>query len=121
MSNTLLSISPAKFYEKVQNKHSFVLNVLANWCSDCTEQQINIQAFSNLMAENQLEVLQLTAQKENRVYIDADYQALIEQLGGHGYPRTILVLKGQIVSSDNVEVISLDDLTKLASTFKNLL
>jgi hypothetical protein len=121
MSNTLRSILPATFYEKVQNQHSFVLNVLASWCSDCTEQQINIQAFSNLMVENQLEVLQLTAQKEKGVYIDADHQALIEQLGGHGYPRTVLVLKGQIVSSDNVEVISENDLTKLANTFKNLL
>ena len=121
MSNTLLSILPATFYEKVKNKQSFVLNVLASWCSDCTEQQVNIQAFSNLMAENQLEVLQLTAQKEKGIYIDADHQTLIEALGGHGYPRTVLVLNGKVVSSDHVEVISESDLTKLAETFGNLL
>ena len=121
MSNTLTSILPVTFYEKIQSNQSFVLNILASWCSDCTAQQINIQRFADSMAEKQLEVLQLNVQIDKGGFIDSSHQMLTEQLGGHGFPRTILVLKGEIISSDNVEIISAQDLEILADTFKKQL
>lgn len=118
---TLRNITPSEFNDNIQQQNTFVLNILADWCSDCTAQQMNIIKFSELMAESELVVLQLVAQKEKGIFISLEHQILIEKLGGHGYPRTILVIEGDIVSSDNVEVITDKDLTILASTFKKLL
>ena len=65
--------------------------------------------------------MRLNVQIDKGVFIDSSHQMLTEQLGGHGFPRTILVLKGEIISSDNVEIISAQDLEILADTFKKQL
>ena len=118
MSNSLAVIEPSTFYEKVNQQHTFVLNIVATWCSDCTKQQENINSLVNILG---LPVLQLTAQHEKGIFIDQQYQDLIDELGGHGYPRTILVAAGKVLSTDNVEVIEEQDLINLANKFNILL
>jgi thiol:disulfide interchange protein len=117
---SIIHISPVEFEQKIQQKKSFVLNIVAAWCSDCTEQQPNIPAFEKAMNESQLDVFQLTAQHEKGLFVDNQHQRLIENLGGHGYPRTILILNGDVISSDNVEIISGHQLMILANKFKQL-
>jgi thiol-disulfide isomerase/thioredoxin len=115
------TISPFEFEQKIQQKKSFVLNVVANWCSDCTAQNDNIAAFSNLLAEDKLPVFQLVAQQEKGVFVDIDHLMLIESLGGHGYPRTVLIVKGNVISTNNVEIVSEQALMLLANDFRQLL
>lgn len=118
---SLINISPLEFDQKIQQKKSFVLNVVANWCSDCTDQKANISAFEKEMAECGLNVFQLTAQQEKGVFENIEHQRLIENLGGHGYPRTVLIVEGNVISSNNVEIISKQELMLLANNFKQLL
>jgi len=121
MSNDIHAINASDFNEKIQQKQSFILNVIATWCSDCTEQALSLQTFTNTMKESGLEVFTLIAQKEKRVFIDCNHEKLIIDLGGHGFPRTILIKEGEIISADNVEVITEQALATLAIEFKNLL
>jgi len=46
------------------------------------------------------------------------HKELTQLLGGHGYPRTVLIQKGKIIDADNVEVISEEALDKLAAKFE---
>jgi len=55
------------------------------------------------------------------VYIDQQHQDLVDEMGGHGYPRTILVIAGKVLSTNNVEVIKQQDLINLANKFNVLL
>lgn len=121
MSNNIITITASELDEKIKQKQSFILNVTATWCSDCTDQGINLQTFANTMATAEFAVFNLTAQKEKRVFIDSQYETLINKLGGHGFPRTILIKGGVILSADNVEVISELALIRLALKFKSLI
>jgi len=118
---SVINISPVEFEQKIQQKKSFVLNIVADWCSDCTDQKINIPVFEKEIAESHLNVFELSAQYEKGLFRDIEHQHLIENLGGHGYPRTVLIVKGKVISSDNVEVISEHALMLLAKNFKQLL
>lgn len=121
MSNNIITITASELDQKVKQKQSFILNVIATWCSDCTEQGGNMQIFVKAMAAAELEVFNLIAQKEKRVFIDSQYETLINKLGGHGFPRTILIKDGAMMSADNVEVISEQALATLAIKFKSLI
>ena len=121
MSNNLIAITESEFHKKIKQKQSFILNVVATWCSDCTEQALNLDAFSSSMAVSELAVFNLIAQKEKNVFIDAQYETLINQFGGHGFPRTILIKNGVVISADNVEVITEKALVSLATKFESLI
>ncbi|MEG3753620.1 thioredoxin domain-containing protein [Psychromonas arctica] len=120
MLNPIKMIKPDTFYEKIEQQDSFVLNIVASWCSDCTDQQNNISSLVDTL-DVKLPVLQLTAQNERGVFIDQQHQDLVDEMGGHGYPRTILVIAGKVLSTDNVEVIKQQDLINLANKFNVLL
>jgi len=120
MLNPIKIIKPDTFYEKIEQQDSFVLNIVASWCSDCTDQQNNISSLVDTL-DVKLPVLQLTAQNEKGVYIDQQHQDLVDEMGGHGYPRTILVIAGKVLSTNNVEVIKQQDLINLANKFNVLL
>ena len=120
MLNPIKMIKPDTFYEKIEQQDSFVLNIVASWCSDCTDQQNNISSLVDTL-DVKLPVLQLTVQNEKGVFIDQQHQDLVDEMGGHGYPRTILVIAGKVLSTDNVEVIKQQDLINLANKFNVLL
>ncbi|MDN2662069.1 periplasmic thioredoxin of cytochrome c-type biogenesis [Psychromonas sp. 14N.309.X.WAT.B.A12] len=120
MPNPITVIKPNMFYEKIEQQHSFVLNVVASWCSDCTQQQENINRLVDTL-DAKLAVFQLVAQKTKGAFIDQQHQDLVDELGGHGYPRTVLVIAGKVLSTDNVEVIKQQDLINLANKFNALL
>ncbi|MEL0628560.1 periplasmic thioredoxin of cytochrome c-type biogenesis [Psychromonas aquatilis] len=107
--------------KKVQSKQTFVLNIVANWCSDCTKQQESMPYFKNMLIEKEVAVYELVAQYEKGDFIDQRTKSLVEALGGHGYPRTILFVNGEAVSADNIEVIDKAELCALADNFLAML
>jgi len=118
MSLQLATLSVREFEQKILNKDSFILNVVATWCSDCTDQRLNLESFVAAVAEYNLSVFELIAQETKGEYISPEIGGLIEQFGGHGFPRTVLINKGNIISADNVEMISENALLQLANKFK---
>lgn len=118
MSLQLVTLDVSEFEQKISNKESFILNVVATWCSDCTDQRLNLESFVASVAEYDLSVFELTAQETKGEYISSEIAGMIEQFGGHGFPRTILIKKGNIISVDNVEIISEQALLQLAKKFK---
>lgn len=94
-----------------------VINLTASWCPDCTEQAENLAVFADAFAEKQVPCYTSAVQVEKRVYLSNEHQAFTDSLGGHGFPRTILVINGEVVDADNVEVISAPQLAELAKKF----
>lgn len=121
MTTNINNITPADVAKKRLAEETFVINVIANWCSDCSEQQKHLASLHDAMKGRNIEIFQLVAQQEKLVFLDAEHAQLVEQLGGHGYPRTVLVKNGIVVSSENVEVISEMQLTALALKFNDFL
>lgn len=98
-------------------QETLVINLTAKWCSDCTDQVKNLRSFSDALEQKQIDCYSLSVQTEKNIYLSLEHQAFTELLGGHGFPRTVLVIKGQIVDADNVEVISKDELKALSKVF----
>lgn len=107
----------AECNKKIQLKQTFVLNIVASWCSDCTAQQENIPYFKNKLIEKNIDVFELIAQHHKDDFVDHSTMLLVEKMGGHGYPRTILFVNGEAVSCDNIEVINRAQLCELATQF----
>lgn len=111
-------ITPYDIEKNCIAHETFVVNIIASWCPDCTVKQIvNLQMFSDLLAKTNIKLYQCTVQEQQGVFISDGHEDFTRQCGGHGFPRTVLIKNGQIVDSDNVEVLSLNDLTNLANTF----
>ncbi len=105
----------------ITNGESCVVNLTANWCSDCTDQAKNLVLFTEILATQKVPCYTLAVQEEKNVYFSDQHQLFTELVGGHGFPRTVLVVKGKVVDADNVEVISEPQLNELAEKFINLL
>ena len=107
----------AQLKKQLQEKQTFVMNLSATWCSDCTEQSHNLVSFSETFTANNIECVNLVVQAEKNIYLSDEHQAFTESLGGHGFPRTVLVIKGEVADADNVEVISSEQLKALSQKF----
>ena len=96
---------------------TFVLNVVTDWCPDCSiRQHPNLPAFVSRLAGAGLQVFQLTVQHQRLVFLSDDHEQMVERFGGHGYPRTILIVQGKEVESA-VEAMTGQDLAALADRF----
>lgn len=108
--------------QRIERKESFVLNITAAWCPDCTERQApNLPAFAVLLDSVGLMLVNLEVQKERRIFLSPEHQDFVDTLGGHGFPRTVLFVQGEAVDSDNVEVVDKASLTELAQRFLHIL
>ena len=117
----LQPLQPDEVRHKMDAGDTFVLNVVTDWCPDCTARQHpNLPAFINPLAQAGIEVFQLTVQHQRLVFLTDDHAQMVEQFGGHGYPRTILIKRGKEVESA-VEVMTKENLATLAERFINLL
>jgi len=101
----------------INDGETCVINLTASWCPDCTDQAANLASFTQLFTDKKVPCYTLAVQEEKRVYLSEEHQALTESMGGHGFPRTVLVINGEIVDADNVEVISAAQLAELAEAF----
>jgi thiol-disulfide isomerase/thioredoxin len=100
---------------------TFVLNVVTDWCPDCTNRQHpNLPGFAAKMTQAGVAVFQLTVQAQRLVFLSNSHEQMVKQFGGHGYPRTILIKKGKDEESA-VEIMTEKGLLSLADHFINIL
>ncbi len=110
-------LSPAAIRQRIQKKETFVLNVVTAWCPDCIERQApQLPVLAKKLEEGGLELYQCCVQIERQVFITEEHRLLTADLGGHGYPRTLLILDGELVASQ-VEVMDASALLRLAEEF----
>jgi thiol-disulfide isomerase/thioredoxin len=115
------NIDPTKANQLLNSNESFIINIVASWCSDCTAQAENFPLFAEQFASKGIAVYQVNVQDEKNQYISAEHEALTLKLGGRGYPRTVLIANSKIVDADNIEIISHEQLLMLANKFNFLL
>lgn len=101
----------------IANGETCIVNLTAAWCSDCTDQAKNLAVFSEALVTKQVPCYTLDVQVDKRIYLSEQHESFTESVGGHGFPRTVLVINGEIVDADNVEVISKVQLAELAEKF----
>lgn len=112
-------ISPQEIRQRMAEGQTFVVNVVATWCPDCVERQRpNFSVFSDKMAQAGVPVYQCTVQEEKLVFLSPEHEELTASFGGHGYPRTTLIVRGEVVES-RVEVMDALALAMLAHTFRD--
>jgi len=118
LKDKLQIVTPTEVKQRMAKGDTFVVNVVTAWCPDCTErQQPHMQDFVEALTAHHIEVLQVNVQLSRGDFISAAHQQLTQQLGGPGYPRTVLIKQGEIVDQDNVEVITHSALLKLSQHF----
>ena len=109
--------SPAEVQQRMEQNETFVLNVVAAWCPDCTErQEPNFPEFVRKMEGAGVPVYQCRVQTEKLVFISEEHEALTNDFGGHGYPRTVLIQEGKMTDS-RVEVMDALALSMLAAEY----
>ncbi|MFB1034193.1 MAG: hypothetical protein QMC38_02475 [Sinobacterium sp.] len=111
-------VEPVEVKRRMASSDTFVVNLVAAWCPDCTErQELHIDNFAQKMNTHGIDVLQVNVQLLRGNFIGAEHEQITTQFGGHGYPRTVLINRGNVVDQDNVEIITEDTLSELASKF----
>ncbi|WP_413700950.1 redoxin domain-containing protein [Psychromonas sp. KJ10-10] len=113
----IISTSLEDIKKNLDTGETCVINLTAKWCSDCTDQAKNMTVFSDALQKQQIDCYTLSVQSEKNVYLSPEHQDFTELLGGHGFPRTVLVINGEIVDADNVEIISEAQLKALSKVF----
>lgn len=112
------TVSPAEVRRRMAEGDTFVLNIIASWCPDCTERQAPLlPRFIERLARAGIPFHQIPVQHEKMRFISAEHETLTEAFGGHGYPRTVLIVDGAAHSKDNVEVVTPEGLERLAEEF----
>ena len=105
----------------IGTEETCILNLVAAWCSDCTEQSKNFHSFARTFTEQGISVYEINVQNEKNLFLSPSHQQLTQLYSGHGFPRTVLIKKGKSADADNVEVISEEQLAALADKFKKQL
>ena len=118
LTNLLQIVEPVEVNRRMTSGNTFVVNVVATWCPDCTERQkLYIDSFAKKMGAHEIDVLQVDVQLTKGVFISPEHEQMTALFGGHGYPRTVLINHGNVASQDNVEIITENTLLELASKF----
>jgi thiol:disulfide interchange protein len=115
-------VEPVEVNRRMAVGDTFVVNLVAAWCPDCTHrQELHIGSFAQKMKSHGIDVLQVNVQLLKGDFIGAEHEQMTTQFGGHGYPRTVLINHGIVVDQDNVEIITEDTLSQLARKFIQIL
>jgi len=117
-ASPLKNVEPDEINRRMAKGDTFVVNVVAAWCPDCTERQkLHIGGFAQKMKCHGIDVLQVNVQLLKGRFIGAAHEQITNQFGGHGYPRTVLIKHGDVADQNNIEIITEDTLSELASKF----
>ena len=112
------TLSPADVRRRMAEGDTFVLNIIASWCPDCTERQApHLPRFIESLARAGIPFHEIPVQHERMGFISAEHEALTQEFGGHGYPRTVLIVDGAVRSRENVEIVTPEGLDRLAEAF----
>jgi len=116
-----LSMMKNKTLEQVKSyiakAQTCVINITADWCSDCIDQSHNLDAFNDALEKKQITCYTIAVQAQKNIYLSTEHREFTELLGGHGFPRTVLFIEGKMADADNVEIISSEQLTELSQQF----
>ena len=111
-------VEPIDVKRRIAKGDTFVVNVVAAWCPDCTERQnLHFDSFAHKLKSHGIEVVQVNVQWTKGEFISAEHESMTTQFGGHGYPRTVLISHGHVIDQGNVEIISEEALSALAIKF----
>ena len=103
---------------KIAAKQTFVINIVADWCPDCTQRQRpHLPAFIVQLEAAGLPFYQIKVQKEKRIFISEKHRVMTENFGGHGYPRTALLIDGEIQEDSKLEKTTAEELEIVAVEF----
>ncbi|MCG8333359.1 MAG: hypothetical protein MJE63_02515 [Proteobacteria bacterium] len=117
-SNQPATIDPAQIRQKIVNKETFVVNVVTSWCPDCTQKQSpHLPLFIEKLSKHKIPCFQFVVQHERLQFLSQEHESLTLEFGGHGYPRTVLIINGKIQPDSKVEVVTADDLDAMADDF----
>jgi len=117
-ATSLQMVEPVEVNRRMTTGDTFVVNVVAAWCTDCTERQApHVDGFTQVMNSHEIDVLQINVQLLKGDFISPDHEQITTLFGGHGYPRTVLIKYGDVVDKNNIEIITEDALSELASKF----
>lgn len=113
----IAELAPAELRERMKNQETFVVNIVASWCPDCNERQApNFPEFTRKVEGAGIPVFQCCVQHERLIFLSREHEALTNEFGGHGYPRTVLIVKGKLIDS-KVEVMDSFALSMLADEY----
>jgi hypothetical protein len=111
-------VEPEEVNRRIALGDTFVVNIVAAWCPDCTERQaLHIDGFTEKLNSADIDVLQVNVQLQKGDFISPEHEQVTTLFGGHGFPRTVLIKNGDVVDKDNVEVVTENALSGLASKF----
>ena len=117
-NNLIQIVEPSEVNHRMAAGDSFVVNVVAAWCPDCTvRQKQHIDGFALEMKNHGLDVLQVNVQLARGKFISVEHEEMTTLFGGHGYPRTVLIKHGNVIDQNNVEITTEDLLSALAEKF----
>lgn len=103
---------------KLASLETFVINIITDWCPDCTQRQRpHLPGFSKMLETSGIPFYQLKVQTERKVFLSEEHREMTEKFGGHGYPRTALVIRGIIPETSDIEVVTSEELEALARSF----
>ena len=114
---SIIEQTPVEIRQRMQQKETFVLNSVAAWCPDCTiRQEPNFPTFVQKIEDGEIPVYQCLVQEERLVFLSEEHESLTNDFGGHGYPRTSLIVDG-VLADSKVEVMDALALSMLADDF----
>jgi len=117
-SGLINEIQVGDLEKKINSGETFVINIVTDWCPDCSlRQRPHLPAFIEKLETAGIHFFQMSVQREQLVFISDGHQQITNKFGGHGYPRTALVLKGTIQEDSKVEIITPEGLEELAAEF----
>ena len=91
-NNLIQIVEPSEVTRRMSAGDSFVVNIVAAWCPDCTvRQKQHIENFAQEIKPHGLDVLQVNVQEQRGEFISLEHENMSNQFGGHGYPRTVLI------------------------------
>lgn len=111
------SANPQGVLDRIARNQTFVLNITAAWCPDCMQQAQFFDEFVGQMQAKGIDVLEFVAQQERKKFISESHEAVARQFGEPRFPRTALVLNGEIADGDNIEIMTRGGLVALAAKF----
>lgn len=122
INEAINEVSAEALQQRLTNRETFVVNIIADWCPDCTEQQRpHLPAFAQNLQAIGLRFYNLSAQAQKGEFISPAHQAITASFGGHGYPRTVLIVAGEVRDNSAVEFLDSESLAELVGRFDGLL
>ncbi len=122
INEAINEVSVSDLQQRIINRENLVVNIIADWCPDCTEEQRpHLPAFVQRLQAIGLSFYNLKVQVHKGEFISSAHEKITESFGGHGYPRTVLIVAGEVRDNSAVEYLDGDALAELVKRFDGLL